>query len=102
MADLERIGDDLDDLLRRLGIPRPTDAARLFEAWDEAAGEPWASRSEPVGMDDGELVVEAVDGASATLLRYQTGALVERLNDGLGAPLVRSVRVRVRSPKKRF
>ena len=102
MSDLERVGDGLDGLLRRLGIPSPADAARLFEDWQALAGEPWASRAQPIGVTDGELLVEVADGASATLLQYQTTGLIDRLHSGLGAPLVRSVRVRVKSPKKRF
>ena len=100
MSDLERVGDGLDALLRRLGIPSPDDAARLFDDWERIAGEPWASRSEPIGVKDGELVVEVADGAVATLLRYQSGGLVQRLADALGAPLVQRVTVRVARTKK--
>jgi hypothetical protein len=100
VSDLERVGDGLDEMLRRLGIPSPGDSARLFEEWDRIAGEPWADRSEPIGVQDGELVVEVADGAVATLLRYQTAALVDRLAERLGAPLVQRVTIRVRRRKK--
>lgn len=102
MSDLERVGDGLDALLRRLGIPSPDDAARLFDEWEQLAGEPWASRSRPVGMQKGELIVEVPDGGVATLLQYQAGALVERLAGALGSPLVQRVTVRVARPKKGF
>lgn len=102
MSDLERVGEGLDNLLKRLGIPSPDDAARLFDEWERLAGEPWARHSEPVGVQDGELIVEVADGGIATLLRYQTGALIERLGDGLGSPLVQRVTVRVRRMKKGF
>ena len=100
MSDLERVGDGLDALLKRLGIPSPDDAARLFDEWAQLAGEPWASRAHPVGMQQGELIVEVDDGGVATLLRYQAGALVERLGHALGSPLVQRVTVRVSRRKK--
>ena len=100
MSDLERVGDSLDEVLRRLGIPARGDAIRLIDEWQRLAGEPWASRGTPVGVTDGELLVEVPDGATATLLQYQAGALVSRLADALGTPLVQRVRVRVAPPKK--
>ena len=44
--------------------------------------------------------MEVADGTTASLLRYQVNDLLERLEQGLGARLVDSVRLRVRSPKK--
>ena len=95
MSDLEPVGSGLDGLLRRLGIPSPDDAARIVDEWARLSGEPWASRSRPGGLRDGELVVEADDPAVATLLRYRGSDLADRLNDALGVRAVRSVRVTV-------
>jgi len=100
MSDLEPIGDDVEALLRRLGIPSAAPATRLVEEWDEIAGAPWSGVARPVGIDGGVLVVEVDDGAHASLLRYQVGGLVERLQAELGAGVVRAVRLRVRGPKK--
>ena len=61
------------------------------------AGEPWAERAAPVGLNRGELVVEVADGTTASLLKYQVNGLLERLEEGLGARLVETVRLRVRS-----
>jgi predicted nucleic acid-binding Zn ribbon protein len=98
VSDLERIGDRLEAVLRRLGMPAPLDLARLVEEWGALAGEPWASRAIPVGLRDGELVVEVGHGTDATLLKYQVGALLERLEKGLGTRLVQAVRIRVGGP----
>ena len=100
MSDLQRIGDDLDAVLRRLGLPAVGAAERLVDDWPEVAGEPWASRARPVGLHRGELVVEVADGTTASLLRYQVGDLLERLEEGLGARLVDTVRIRVRKLQK--
>ncbi len=92
------IRDLLEGVLERLGVARPLEVADLVGKWEELAGEPWASRSTPVSLHSGELVVEVGDGGTASLLRYQTGALLERLESHVGKGLVESVRVRVRRP----
>ena len=100
MGDLEHVGDDLEEMLRRFGMPDPAAAERLVDEWPEVAGEPWASRSRPAGLKDGVLVVEVDDGAVATLLKYQERALLERLEKRLGPGLATSVRIRVARGKK--
>jgi predicted nucleic acid-binding Zn ribbon protein len=99
MSDLEHIGPGVDEMLGRLGIPALPDLADVVERWSEVAGEPWASRSRPVGLEGTVLLVEVADGTTATLLRYQTGPLLERLADRVGGPLVSGVRIRVARPK---
>ncbi len=89
------IRDVLQGLLQRLGVARPLEVADLLGRWEEVAGEPWAERSRPVTLADGELVVEVADGATASLLRYQTRDLVSRLDERVGRGLVTTVRVRV-------
>ncbi len=89
-----RIDEVLDEILAGAGLARPVDVAYLVEHWAEVAGEPWATRARPVRLERGELVVEALDGHAATLLRYQTKALVERLTAALGRGLVEAVHVR--------
>ena len=100
MSDLQPIGDDLEAMLRRLGLPAPGVLERLVGDWARVAGEPWAGRAAPVNLHRGELVVEVADGTTASLLKYQVNGLLERLEQGLGAGLVETVRLRVRSSKK--
>jgi hypothetical protein len=100
VSDLQRIGDDLEAVLRRLGLPAPGALDRLLNDWPQLAGGVWAERAAPVGLREGELVVEVADGTTASLLKYQVNDLLERLEQGLGARLVDTVRLRVRSPKK--
>ena len=88
----------LDRGLEQAGVARPVDVADLVERWPDLAGEPWASRSRPVHLQDGELVVEADGGPAASLLRYQVSALVDRLERELGPGLVTVVRVRRAGP----
>lgn len=91
------IGDLIGPLLESYGIARPKDASALIERWAEVAGEPWASRSRPVQVRRGELLVEVADGGSASLLKYQTADLIRHIADQLGTGLVDSVRIRTSS-----
>lgn len=100
MSDLRRIGEGLDEVLARLGLPATDVMDRLVREWPQLAGEPWASRARPAGLHRGELTVEVTDGTAASLLRYQVPGLVDRLEEALGARLVSSVRIRLSSTKK--
>ena len=100
MSDLQQIGDGLEAILRRLGLPAPGALDRLLNDWAELAGGAWAERATPVGLRDGELLVDVPDGATASLLKYQVSDLLDRLERGLGTRLVTGVRIRVESPKK--
>ena len=99
MSDLQRIGDGLDGVLRRLGLPSADALERLAADWRKLAGEPWGSRARPAGLHRGRLTVEVADGGTASLLRYHVGELLERLEEGLGARFVESVQIRLSSPQ---
>ena len=101
MSELEQIGEGLDEVLRRLGLPATDVMERLVGEWAGLAGEPWASRARPAGLHRGELTLEVADGTAASLLRYQSAQLLDRLEKALGARLVESVHIRLGSPKKR-
>ena len=97
---LDPIGDMLSPFLEKLGLARPDAAVRISSEWSELAGDPWASQSLPVGLRNGELVVEVADAATLSLLRYQTGDLLKRLDEAVGEGTVEVVRLRVsRTPK---
>ncbi len=98
MSDPTPIRELLQSVLSRLGVARPLEMAELLAKWEDVAGEPWASRAAPVSLSGGELVVEVADGATASLLRYQTSQLSARLDEQVGRGLVTTVRIRVRKP----
>jgi predicted nucleic acid-binding Zn ribbon protein len=81
-------------------MPDPVDLQRLVEQWEDLAGEPWGSRTQPAGLTAGELVVEVDDGSIATLLTYQRQDLIDRLQRRLGTPMVTSIKIRVARHKK--
>ena len=92
---LDPIGDLLTPFLERLGMRQADTAARIVEEWGALAGDPWASSARPGALRSGELVVDVVDAATLSMLRYRTGELLERLGDSLGEGTVEVIRLRV-------
>jgi hypothetical protein len=92
---LEPMQDAIGAILQRLGVTEPKNINRLLDDWAEVAGPPWDRKAVPVGLRHRELVVEVADGATATILRYQVGDLLKRLDGELGEGVVDTVRIRV-------
>ena len=100
MSDLEPLGESLDGILQRMGVPSPTDLARVTEEWREVVPEPFATHARPAGLLEGVLTLEVLDGMSASLLRYRSRELVEALGRHLGPGIVTEVRIRVGRSRK--
>jgi len=52
--------------------------------WDKLAPPTWREQASPVRLQSGELVVAVADGASASVLRFRVGELIDALNAQLG------------------
>jgi predicted nucleic acid-binding Zn ribbon protein len=93
MRDPKPIGDLVRVLMERYRLADPDTWTRIRAEWDTLGGHPWAGRSKPRSLKDGELVVEAVTPGVVSILRYGTESLVGRLAEELGPGVVTSVRV---------
>ena len=85
---------------RRRWVTR-LEAARIFSAWPEIAGDAVAANAEPVRLHGGVLVVRAASPAWATQLRYFVPDLVARANAVLGEGTVSSVTITTGTEKDR-
>jgi hypothetical protein len=94
-AQPEKIDDLLGSIVERAGAGADLGAARLVASWDGLVAERWLGRSRPIGVRDQTLLVEVPAGADASLLRYDTADLINRISAQFGPDLVRSVRFRV-------
>jgi hypothetical protein len=94
--DMTSLGASMEEMFRRMGLPRPDVMARLSEEWDSIAPPPWPGRSKPLYIEDGTLVVEAGKPPMVAFLRYGTAALVETLAAHFGSGVID--RIDVRSP----
>ncbi|MYD03488.1 MAG: DUF721 domain-containing protein [Acidimicrobiia bacterium] len=97
---LVALGDLIPTLLSHFGVDDTDRVRRLSENWNEIAGKQWGSKSVPVVVSKGELLVEASDPRMVRLLRLDSNRLLERIADRFGSSFVTSVRV-VGPPWKR-
>jgi len=91
-----RVASALDRVVRRLGAPSAGALDDLFQRWPEVAGPELATRTRPLGVRDGVLVVAVDDPAWSTAVRFAEPALLSRLRVVLQSDAVSRVEVRVR------
>jgi predicted nucleic acid-binding Zn ribbon protein len=91
---LHPIGRALDGVTTRLAPA--TLLAEVQRAWPQAAGEAFAPHSEPWAERDGEVIVACPQAVRAQELDLMSELVVGRLNEALGRPAVRRLRVQAR------
>jgi hypothetical protein len=72
----------------------PTLLAEVQRAWPAAAGPMFADRAAPVREKDGEVTVTCSEAVLAQELDLLSELVCEHLNDALGRPAVKTLRVR--------
>jgi predicted nucleic acid-binding Zn ribbon protein len=70
--------------------------AEVQRAWPQAAGDAFAPHTEPWAERDGEVTVACPEAVRAQELDLMSELVVERLNQALGRPAVRRLRVQAR------
>jgi predicted nucleic acid-binding Zn ribbon protein len=90
------VGDALEALTARLAPA--TVLAEVQRAWPQAAGAAFAPYSEPWAERDGEVLVACPQAVRAQELDLMSELVVARLNEALGRPAVRRLRVQARRP----
>jgi predicted nucleic acid-binding Zn ribbon protein len=75
--------------------------AEVQRAWPQAAGTAFAPYSEPWAEHDGEVIVACPEAVRAQELDLMSELVVERLNQALGRPAVRRLRVQARKAPTR-
>lgn len=79
----------------------PTLLAEVQRAWPQAAGGTLAPHGEPWAERDGEVIVACPQAVWAQELDLMSELVVERLNQALGRPAVRRLRVQARKAPSR-
>ncbi len=91
--DLTPLSRNVFSALSGLGISHIGVTIRLINDWDELAGEPWAEQTRPLGIRDGELIVETATASLVSMFRYATGSLHQRLEGLIGEGVISSITV---------
>ena len=87
-------GSALNDLLAERGWQAQTAGASVLSRWESLVGEQVAAHCRPTQLRDGELVIEAESTAWATQLRLLSRTLTTKLQEQLGAEVVRKIVIR--------
>lgn len=92
--DPKAVEDVIRGLLRGWGLDRLSREQRVFAVWEEALGE-LAKKARPVAVHDGQLVVAVKDNVWMTELSFQKDKLKKKLNQALGAGVIRELRFKI-------
>ena len=96
---MRRIDAALPHTLRALGIARRTREAQALYCWPQVMGE-LARETRALKLAGGTLWVTASSTALAHQLHLERVRLLERLNELIGAPVVRDIRFRQGDPRR--
>jgi predicted nucleic acid-binding Zn ribbon protein len=91
---MRSIGAALPKALKSLGISRRTREAQALWLWPQVVGEHLAPETHALKLTGGTLLVSASSAALAHQLHLERSMLIERLNERIGAPVVREIRFR--------
>lgn len=91
---MRRIGEALPQTLRTLGISRRTREAQALWVWPQVLGSDLAREAKALKLTGGTLWVSTSSTALAHQLHLERGRLLERLNNLIGATVVREIRFR--------
>lgn len=91
--DLEPLGDSIDQVFHKLGLPDPVLMSQINEEWETLAGSPWVGRSKPLYLRDEILIVEAAAPSMVAFLNYGASTLTETLKKRFGDKAISGVEV---------
>ena len=87
------MSDAVETLLQRMGWTEQLEVAAVTARWREVVGDQIADHCEPLGFDEGVLIVRATSTAWATQLTLMNGQIRHRLNEESGREIVRELKV---------
>ena len=87
-------GRALQDSLERQGLVRRIREQEVLQRWNELVGTAIANHSQPTRLRNGILWIEVRDATWRQELTMMRSGLVEKINQALGAAVVREIRFR--------
>lgn len=87
------MSDAVETLLTRMGWTEQVEVASVTTRWREVVGDQIADHCDPLGFEDGKLVVRASSTAWATQLKLMAGQIRHRINEEFGREIVRELTV---------
>ena len=87
------ITDAIVDFLRESGLEQPVMEVQMEEVWPQVMGETVAKLTRSVVVKDGMLIVHVNSAALKAQLFENRFELVKKLNDAVGAEVIRDCRI---------
>ncbi|MGI8426816.1 MAG: DUF721 domain-containing protein [Actinomycetota bacterium] len=92
MSDPLKLGSLLAQLAAKWGMDYPMESARLFAGWQDIVGAEIAAKCQPTALKQGVLKVKTSSPAWASEFKYLAPAVIKRVNEELGHPVVKEIR----------
>ena len=86
-----RVGAVLADVLASLDVRDRLREYRVWQVWEATVGKILASRTEPVRIENGRLIVRVADSVWMQELQFMKDDLRRKLNRAVGEQVVRSI-----------
>ena len=87
------ITDAIVDFLRESGLEQPVMEVQMEEIWPQVMGETVAKLTRSVEVKDGMLIVHVNSAALKAQLFENRFELVKKLNEAVGADVIRDCRI---------
>ena len=87
----ERLGDLLQQSLRRLELAPQLEAYGIWPVWNDVVGEPVARNAQPEKIRNGTLFVKVSSPVWMQQLQYMKDLIAEKLNQRLRAEVVKNI-----------
>jgi predicted nucleic acid-binding Zn ribbon protein len=95
----KRVGESLERVAGRIGVPHAGATSLVFRRWEEIVGASLAAQCRPVSLRSGVLAIVVEDPAWATQVRWLSADILRRVEEVAGSSVATSVDVRVRRPE---
>jgi predicted nucleic acid-binding Zn ribbon protein len=91
--DVSRLKDLLGPVGKKLRMEDPAAAGAIWRRWSQIVGDDIARNAEPTSLKEGVLRIRTSSATWATEMSYLANDIKARVNDAVGKPVVREVRV---------
>jgi predicted nucleic acid-binding Zn ribbon protein len=91
----EPVKRSLENIVKKLGMPKMDAMTQVFQRWPDAVGAQMAEHSRPLSLRGGALKIVVDDSQWLTQLKWVGPKIVERLNDGFDEPAVERLEFRL-------
>ncbi len=88
---MDRVGEVLNQSLKRLELTQHLDQYRVWPIWNEVVGKPIAKNAQPEKIRNGTLFVKVTSPVWMQQLQYMKEMIADKLNDRLQSEIVKTI-----------